>query len=97
MAQLNFSAAPPPTFPLTVAKAGTGSGTVTSGDGKINCGATCAASYADNSTVTLTTIAAPNSVFKSWSGGGCSGPGACTLTIHTDTNVSATFNKKGKK
>ena len=87
----------PPTFTLTTVRVGSGTGTVTSGDGRINCGATCSASYADNSTVTLTATAAPNSVFKSWSGGGCSGTGACTLTIHAATNVSATFNKKGKK
>ena len=87
----------PSTFNLTTLPAGSGSGTVTSGDGKINCGATCSASYADNSTVTLTATAARNSVFNGWSGGGCSGTGACTLTIHATTNVSATFNKKGKK
>ncbi len=87
----------PPTFNLTTVRVGTGSGTVTSGDGKITCGATCSASYADNSTVTLSATAAPNSVFKGWSGGGCSGTGTCTLTIHADTNVSATFNKKGKQ
>jgi len=87
----------PLTFTLTTVRVGSGTGTVTSGDGRINCGATCSASYADNSTVTLTATAAPNSVFKSWSGGGCSGTGACTLTIHAATNVSATFNKKGKK
>lgn len=87
----------PSTFTLTTVRVGSGTGTVTSGDGRINCGATCAASYADNSTVTLTATAAPNSVFKGWSGGVCSGTGACMLTIHTDTIVSATFNKKGKK
>ncbi len=87
----------PLTFTLTTVRVGSGTGTVTSGDGRINCGATCSASYADNSTVTLTATAAPNSVFKGWSVVGCSGTGACTLTIHADTNVSATFNKKGKK
>jgi hypothetical protein len=92
----SFNSAPP-TFNLTTVRVGSGSGTVTSGDGKINCGATCSASYADNSTVTLTATAARNSVFNAWSGGGCSGTGACTLTIHANTNVSATFNKKGKK
>jgi hypothetical protein len=87
----------PQTFNLTTVRVGSGSGTVTSSDGKINCGATCSASYADNSSVTLTATAARNSVFSGWSGGGCSGTGACTLTIHANTNVSATFNKKGKK
>ncbi len=87
----------PATFTLTAVRAGTGTGTVTSADGKINCGSTCSAAYTDNSSVTLYATAAPNSVFKSWSGGGCSGTGPCTLTIHGDTNVTATFNKKGGK
>ncbi len=87
----------PPTFTLTAVRVGTGTGTVTSGDGKINCGSTCSAAYADNSTVTLNATAAANSVFKGWSGGGCSGTGPCTVIIHENTNVSATFNKKGGK
>jgi List-Bact-rpt repeat protein len=88
----------PLTYTLTAVRVGTGSGSVASGDGKIDCGATCSASYTTNSTVTLTAIPARNSVFSGWSGGGCSGTGpSCTLTIHDNTNISATFNKKGKK
>ncbi len=87
----------PTTFTLTTVRAGTGTGTVLSGDGKINCGSTCSASYADSGTVTLTATPAPNSVFKGWSGGGCSGTGLCTLTIHANTIVTATFSKKGRK
>src|SRR5262249_14585693 len=39
---------------LTVTRKGSGSGTVTSGDLAIDCGATCAQSYADGTDVTLT-------------------------------------------
>src|SRR2546427_6972843 len=40
-------------FTLTVGKDGTGSGTVTSSDGGINCGPTCAAPYDSGTVVTL--------------------------------------------
>src|SRR2546430_16505572 len=55
-------------FTLTVSPTGTGSGTVTSGDGLINCGATCSATYNSSSVVTLTAAAASGSTFTSWSG-----------------------------
>src|SRR3989441_12535962 len=41
-------------FTLSVGKTGTGSGTVTSSDGGINCGPTCSASYTSGTAVTLT-------------------------------------------
>src|SRR5205823_3557165 len=66
-----------PSFALTVSKAGTGSGTVTSSPGGITCGATCAASFASGTAVTLTATAAAGSTFTGWSGGGCSGAGSC--------------------
>ena len=46
-------------FTLSVTRAGTGSGTVTSSPPGIDCGATCSASYNQNTPVTLT--AAPSS------------------------------------
>jgi len=55
---------------LTVAKIGTGSGTVTSDDGGINCGADCTEAYAEgaNPVVTLTATADSASTFVDWSG-----------------------------
>ena len=44
-------------FAVTISKAGTGSGTVTSIDGSINCGSTCSANYWDGEPVTLTAFA----------------------------------------
>ena len=75
---------------LSVVRAGSGSGTVTSGDLLINCGATCANTYANGSAVMLT--AAPNagSIFTGWLGA-CTGTAACTLTIASARTVSATF------
>src|ERR1051325_8955914 len=46
------------TYSLTVAKAGTGSGTVSSSPTGINCAATCFATYSSGTTVTLTATAA---------------------------------------
>src|SRR2546425_9227966 len=43
-----------PTFVLTVTPAGAGAGTVASSPTGINCGATCSASYASGTLVTLT-------------------------------------------
>jgi prenyltransferase/squalene oxidase-like repeat protein len=53
---------------LTIAKAGTGQGTVVSGDGAIRCGGMCASSYALGTSVQLSPSAATGSVFAGWSG-----------------------------
>lgn len=83
------------TFAIAVSKAGTGSGTVTS-DVKpgIDCGSTCGASFTSGTTVTLSAAADLNSVFAGWSGSGCSGTGACKLTMNAGKSVTAAFNKK---
>jgi hypothetical protein len=82
---------PPPSFTLTVGKNGTGSGTVTSSPGAINCGATCSQSYTQGTVVTLTPTAAAGSTFAGWSGD-CTGTGACTVTMSQARSVTATFN-----
>src|SRR5439155_21371057 len=66
-----------PPFALTVSKAGTGTGTVTSAPAGITCGVTCSASFASGTAVTLTAAPAAGSTFSGWSGGGCSGTGPC--------------------
>ena len=80
-----------PSFALTVAKAGTGSGTVTSNPSGIDCGAVCSASFRQGTVATLTQTAAPGSIFAGWSGGGCSGIGGCTVTLSAAQGVTATF------
>jgi hypothetical protein len=77
---------------LTIAKTGAGAGTVTSTDGQINCGPTCAHAYPSGTPVTLTAAPATGSVFAGWSGGGCSGTGTCTVTLSSDQAVTATFS-----
>ena len=80
---------------LTVTKAGNGSGTVTSNVGGINCGATCGASYANGTVVTLTATAAAGSIFVGWSGAGCAGTGTCVVTMNSAQGVTATFALQG--
>jgi len=78
------------TYALTVAKTGTGSGTVTSSTGGINCGSTCSANIASGTAVTLTAAAASGSTFGGWSGA-CTGTGTCIVTMTAAQSVSAAF------
>ena len=78
------------TYPLTVSKDGTGSGTVTSNPAGINCGADCSESYIYNTSVTLTAAPAAGSTFTGWSGA-CSGTGSCVLSMTSAKSVTATF------
>ena len=87
----------PVSHALTVAKSGTGSGTVASSPAGIACGAACSASYTYGSVVTLTAAAAAGSTFVGWSGGGCAGTGTCTVTLVADTAVTAAFAAKPPK
>ena len=83
---------PPPTsYVLTVAAPAAGSGTITSSPAGINCPSTCTASFPANTKVTLTATAGSNYSFGGWSGG-CSGTGACTVTLTAAISVSAAFN-----
>lgn len=79
------------TVPLSVTKMGTGTGTVTSLPTGINCGTTCAANYANGTSVTLSAAPGSGSTFAGWSGG-CTGTGNCTLSMSAARNVTATFN-----
>jgi Divergent InlB B-repeat domain len=77
---------------LSVSKTGTGSGKVKSAPAGIKCGATCSASYAASTPVTLTATPAAGHVFNGWSGGGCTGTGGCTVTLSAATTVTAAFD-----
>lgn len=78
-------------YALTVSKSGTGSGTVTSSTGGINCGAACTASLVSGSTVTLSVVPAAGSVFGGWSGA-CIGTAPCTVSMTAARAAVATFH-----
>jgi hypothetical protein len=78
---------------LTISKAGSGDGAVTSSPSGIDCGSTCSHAYEDGAVVTLSASPNGESTFTGWSGGGCSGSGTCQVTLASDTAVTATFTK----
>jgi len=77
---------------LTVTRAGSGQGTVTSATPGIACGDDCQEGYRrpDAAPVALSAVAAPGSRFTGWSGA-CAGTGACVVTMDQDRAVTATF------
>jgi uncharacterized repeat protein (TIGR02543 family) len=78
-------------FVLSVAKDGTGGGTVTSSPAGIDCGSDCSESYSFNTQVTLTATADVESGFIGWSGA-CTGTDPCIVTMSQSRSVTATFN-----
>lgn len=82
---------PPPlltSYTLTVTKSGAGTGTVSGST--ISCGSTCSGTFASGSSVALTATPATGSAFAGW-GGACSGTGSCTVTVLSNTTVTASF------
>jgi hypothetical protein len=80
------------TYTLAVSKSGMGTGTISSYPNGINCGATCSAAYAKNTSVTLTPTPDYGSTFTGWSGA-CSGTGTCTVMMDAVKSVTATFDR----
>lgn len=78
-------------FALNVTKTGNGSGTVTSSPTGISCGATCSSTYPSGTSVILAAVANAGSTFTGWSGGSCTGTGACTVNVSSATTVVANF------
>ncbi|MBI4654591.1 MAG: hypothetical protein HY752_06310 [Nitrospirae bacterium] len=88
---------PIPTSALTVAKSGTGRGTVTSSPAGINCGTDCSEVYTFGTNVTLTaTFNVRSTTFGGWSGD-CSSCGTnttCSIIMDADKSCTATFNQR---
>jgi hypothetical protein len=79
---------------LTIARDGTGVGTVTSLPAGIDCGllgTACTVAFAHGTQVELVATPAASSVFAGWAGG-CTGTGSCTVSIDDAKSVTATFN-----
>jgi len=79
---------------VRVVRLGKGAGAVT-GTG-ISCGSDCSENLETGTVVSLTATPEPGSVFGGWSGGGCSGTGACEVAIdNAAVDVTAVFNIVG--
>ncbi len=95
----NFEEVGAGSWSLTVGKAGSGSGTVTSSPVGIDCGADCTESYADGTQVSLTATPSSGSTFSGWSGDpDCSdgsilmdGHATCTATFSGSSNQTRTL------
>jgi|GEM_PF-1071891 len=79
---------------LNVTRLGSGTGTVTSTPAGINCGASCSATFANATSVSLSPVAAGGSGFVGWAGD-CTGTGSCVVAMTQTRNVTATFNADG--
>lgn len=87
----------PVTYKLTVTKSGAGAGTVTSA-GAITCGTSCTSTGAAGLSVTLSEAPNATSTFVGWTvtpstgiTSGCGSGSTCSLTLNSDTTVTATF------
>jgi hypothetical protein len=80
------------THTLTVAKAGTGSGTVTSSPAGIDCGADCTQDYDYNTVVTLDASADAGSSFTGWSGDPDCSDGQVTMAAARSCTATFTLN-----
>jgi hypothetical protein len=84
------SSSTPTTYDLTVARAGAGSGTVSSAPSGIDCGLTCTQNFALDASITLTASPSLGSEFSGWSGD-CSGTDSCVVAMSTNRSVTASF------
>lgn len=79
-------------YTLSVSKSGLG--TITSDDGKINCGKQCKASYSANSKIVLKAEAGNNYKFEKWNGCDKVSDGKCQTTLNKSKTIVAKFVKK---
>jgi hypothetical protein len=78
-------------YTMSTMVTGSGSGRVTSDPAGISCPGACSLTVGRDVPVTLTATPSPGSIFTGWSGGGCSGTGACTVTMGSNQSVTANF------
>src|SRR3989338_3748503 len=82
----------PSTFTLTITKADTCSGTVTSSPAGIDCGADCSEAYNSGTTVTLTPTPDSGSYFAGWSGDADCSDGVVTMDADKTCTAAFTLN-----
>ncbi|HSH07909.1 MAG TPA: YncE family protein, partial [Burkholderiales bacterium] len=73
---------------LTILRAGSGIGTVTSNPPGIDCGTQCQARFPAAPAVMLSAVPGPNSTFSGWSGPGC----GFSVTLDVNRTCTATFS-----
>jgi hypothetical protein len=83
---------PPPPGKRVLAVVKNGNGSVHSVPVGIECGGTCSTIFDERVSISLAPTADSGWRFVGW-GGGCSGPGPCSVTLRSDTTVWATFEK----
>jgi hypothetical protein len=81
-----------PIYTLTVQRAGSGSGAVSSTPFGLDCDLNCVAGFNGGAVVALVAAPDPGSTFAGWLGGGCSGTGSCTITLNANKSVTAVFS-----
>ena len=87
----------PPTITVAAASGSQGGGTITSAPAGVSCtlsglatSGACTPAYALGSSVTLTQVPAPGSVFMNWAGA-CTGSAACQLQLTQSRAVQALY------
>jgi hypothetical protein len=68
-------------------------GEVTSSPAGIDCGTSCTAPYAENTSVTLTAVPAAGSRFDGWTGEGCTGTATCVVQMSMARTIKAIFTR----
>jgi hypothetical protein len=76
---------------LTIEKAGSGAGEVTSAPSGIECGTDCTQGFTEGEAVTLEAVASADSTFVSWSGCDEVAGDECSVTMSSDRTATATF------
>lgn len=82
---------PPPSFRLSVTKAGIGGGSVQSQPAGILCGADCDEWYVSGTSVTLTATPNLGSIFTGWQGCDTTAGRTCTVILGGERSVTARF------
>jgi len=80
-------------FTLTVVRAGSGEGTVTSAPAGIDCGSLCSAAFPSGENVSLTATALPGSLFTGWSGACFGKTLPCVVLMDRSRDIVANFGQ----